>query len=104
MGLACLFTGSNFFAVLTTGSILVRKMRSTLLEPRVLKVDSRRIEVLLPFQPISGDYWLKIGPSVDAPALTALLRVENDTMSIASEDYDPEFDRLVQHSSAQKKP
>ncbi|MDA9920008.1 LamG domain-containing protein [bacterium] len=73
-----------------------------LLEPRVLKVDSRRIEVLLPFQPISGDYWLKIGPSVDAPALTTLLRVENDTMSIASEDYDPEFDRLVQHSSAQK--
>ncbi|MDG1506258.1 MAG: hypothetical protein P8Q28_00490, partial [Luminiphilus sp.] len=53
-----------------------------LLEPRVLKVDARRIEVLLPFQPISGDYWLKIGPSEDAPALTALLRVENDTMSI----------------------
>ncbi len=73
-----------------------------LLEPRVLKVDGRRIEVLLPFQPISGDYWLKIGPSVDAPALTVLLRVENNTISIASEDYDPEFDQLVQHSSVQK--
>ena len=73
-----------------------------LFEPRVLKVDGRRIVVLLPFQPISGDYWLKIGQSVDAPALTVLLRVENDTISIASEDYDPEFDRLVEHSSAQK--
>ena len=73
-----------------------------LLEPRVLKVDARRIEVLLPFQPITGDYWLKIGPSMDTPALTAMLRVENDTIRIVSENYDPEFDRLVQHSSAQK--
>ena len=72
------------------------------LEPRVLKVDSRRIEVLLPFQPISGDYWFTIGPSVDAPVLTALLRVENNTIRIVSEDYEPEFDRLVQHSSVQK--
>ena len=73
-----------------------------LLEPRVLKVDGRRVEVLLPFQPVSGDYWLKIGPSADAPALAVVLRVESDTITIASEDYDPEFDRLVYHSSAQK--
>ena len=39
-----------------------------LFEPRLLDKNESRIKLLLPFQPVPGRYWLKIGFNQDDPA------------------------------------
>ena len=53
-----------------------------LFEPRLLDYNDSRIQLLLPFQPISGRYKLKIGETKDEPFVDLVLAVADDRIGI----------------------
>ena len=53
-----------------------------LLEPRLLDANDSRIQLILPFQPISGRYKLKIGKTEAEPAIDLVLVVDDSRILI----------------------
>lgn len=53
-----------------------------LFEPRLLDKNESRIKLLLPFQPVPGRYWLKIGPNQDDPATEVSLLFNDPRVTI----------------------
>ena len=53
-----------------------------LFEPRLLDYNDSRIQLLLPFQPISGRYKLKIGETENEPFVDLVLAVADDRIGI----------------------
>ena len=53
-----------------------------LFEPRLLDANDSRIQLMLPFQPISGRYKLKIGKTENEPAVDLVLVVDDSRIGI----------------------
>ena len=53
-----------------------------LFEPRLLDANDSRIQLMLPFQPISGRYKLKIGKTESEPAVDLVLVVDDSRIGI----------------------
>ena len=56
-----------------------------LFEPRLLDANDSRIQLMLPFQPVSGRYKLKIGKTESEPAVDLLLVVEDSRIGIGDQ-------------------
>ena len=52
------------------------------MEPRLLDANDSRIQLILPFQPISGRYKLKIGKTEAEPAVDLVLVVDDSRILI----------------------
>ena len=53
-----------------------------LFEPRLLDANDSRIQLMLPFQPISGRYKLKIGKTETEPSVDVVLVVDDSRIDI----------------------